>query len=102
MSENHARCGVTKTLRVIGSKWTLHILHLLFDGTKRFGELQKTLVGISPKTLSVRLKELEGEGLVKKKIYPVVPPHVEYTLTSKGKSLEDVFDKMSEWGEKTA
>ncbi len=101
MSENHAHCGVTKTLKVIGSKWTLHVLHLLFDGTKRFGELQRALKGISPKTLSVRLRELEHQGLLKKKVYPVVPLRVEYTLTSKGKSLKGMFKKMGEWGEKT-
>ena len=102
MIENHKNCGVTKTLKVIGSKWTLHILHLLFDGTKRFGEIQKVLVGISPKTLSIRLRELEHEGLLRKKVYPVVPLHVEYTLTPRGKSLEDIFKKMGEWGEKKA
>lgn len=100
MSENHSSCGVTKTLKLIGSKWSLHILHHLFDGKKRFGELQRGLKPISPKTLSLRLKELEEEGLITKKILPVVPLHVEYNLTFRGKSLQEVFKKMAAWGNK--
>lgn len=95
---NHKHCGVAKTLKVIGSKWTMFILHTLFDGTKRFGELQRSLEGISPKTLSLRLQELEKEGIVKKKVFAEVPLHVEYSLTAKGKSLKEIFIKMAEWG----
>jgi DNA-binding HxlR family transcriptional regulator len=98
MVNDHKNCGVTKALRIIGSKWTLHILHLLCDETKRFGELQKALEGISPRTLSYRLKELEQEGLLKKKVLPVVPLHVEYSLTPKGLALKGIFKKMEEWG----
>lgn len=99
--EDHNNCGVAKTLKIIGSKWSMLILHHLFDGTKRFKELQNTLSGISSKTLSIRLKELEKEGIIKKKIYREIPLHVEYNLTPKGKSLEDIFQKMAQWGEKT-
>lgn len=99
-SHCHAHCGVAKTLRVIGSKWTLLILHNLFDGTKRFGALQKALSPISPKTLSQRLRELEKMGIIKRKVFSEVPLHVEYSLTTKGQSLEDIFIKMSQWGEK--
>lgn len=99
-SEDHSKCGVTKTLKVIGSKWAMHILHNLFDGKKRFGELQRNLEGISPKTLTLRLRELEKEGLIGKKVYPVIPLHVEYSLTNKGKSLKDMFNKMRTWGER--
>ena len=102
MSEDHSNCGVTKTLKIVGSKWTMLILHNLFDGKKRFGELQRTLEGISPKTLSFRLKELEQEGFVDKKIFPVVPLHVEYRLTDKGHSLKGIFDQMRKWGDKSA
>ncbi len=91
-------CGVTKTLKIIGSKWSLRILHELCSEKKRFGQLQKSLDGISPRTLSYRLKELEKEGLLTKKVLPVVPLHVEYTLTPKGKALKDIFNKMEEWG----
>ncbi len=76
------------------------ILHNLFDGTKRFGQLQRVLPGISPKTLSQRLDELEQEGIIKKKIFAEVPPHVEYNLTQKGLSLGKIFNNMAQWGEK--
>lgn len=95
----HKQCGVEKTLRIIGSKWTMNIIHNLFSGKKRFGELQKLLVGISTKTLSQRLKELEKEKIIKRIAFAEVPLHVEYTLTEKGKSLQDVFSKMAQWGE---
>lgn len=92
-------CGVAATLKVIGSKWSMLILHNLFEGKKRFGELQRSLSPISPKTLSLRLQELEKEGIIVKKIFAEVPLHVEYTLTKKGKSLGEIFDKMAQWGE---
>lgn len=100
MIKNHKNCGVTKTLKVVGSKWSLHILHLLFEEKKRFGEIQKALGSISPKTLSIRLKELEREGLIKRKVFPVIPLHVEYELSNRGRALKDIFKKMEEWGEK--
>jgi DNA-binding HxlR family transcriptional regulator len=98
---DQSTCGVTKTMRIIGSKWTMLILRDLFDGTKRFGELQSSLTGISPKTLSVRLEELQRDGIVAKKIYPQVPPKVEYSLTAKGESLHEIIDAMRYWGEHT-
>ncbi len=93
-------CGVAKTLRVIGSKWTTLILYHLFEGKMRFGQLQRVMEGISPKTLSQRLQALEKEGVVAKKVFAEIPLHVEYSLTEKGKSLGDIFIKMTEWGEK--
>lgn len=95
----HKKCGVEKTLKIIGSKWTMNILHNLFSGKKRFGELQKSLVGISPKTLSIRLQELEKEKIIYKKVFAEIPLHVEYSLTEKGRSLKDIFSKMAKWGE---
>jgi DNA-binding HxlR family transcriptional regulator len=92
-------CGVSKTLKVIGSKWTILILHDLFEGKKRFGELLKSQKGISPKTLSIRLQELERFGIVKKKVFAEIPLHVEYSLTKKGQSLNEIICKMREWGE---
>lgn len=97
LSENS--CGVAKTLKIIGSKWTMLILHNLFTGKKRFGELQRLLDGISPKTLSQRLQELEHEGIITKKVFAEVPLHVEYSLTKKGESLEQIFKTMKQWGE---
>jgi len=91
-------CGVAKTLKIIGSKWTILLLHNLFDGKKRFGELQRALGGISPKTLSIRLKELEKADIIKRKVFTEIPLHVEYNLTEKGKSLEKIFNQMAKWG----
>lgn len=96
----HNHCGVSKTLKVIGSRWSMMILHNLLEGKTRFGELQKELSPISPKTLSLRLKELEKEGIVKRKIIAEVPLHVEYSLTAKGQSLKNIFDDMASWGSK--
>lgn len=92
-------CGVAKTLKIIGSKWTMMILHNLFENKKRFGELQRELASISPKTLSSRLQELEKDGIVKRKIFNEVPLHVEYSLTEKGQSLSSIFAQMAKWGE---
>jgi len=100
--EDHKKCGVAKTLKIIGSKWTMLILHNLFDGKKRFGQLQRSLFPINPKTLSLRLRELEKEGIISKKIFIEVPLHVEYSLTPKGRSLGDMFQKMDQWGYKSS
>jgi DNA-binding HxlR family transcriptional regulator len=94
-------CGVEKTARILGSKWTILILRELCEEKKRFGELQFLLKGISPKTLSIRLKELEKYEIVRKKVFPVIPLHVEYSLTPKGKSIREIILKMCEWGKKT-
>lgn len=95
----HKKCGVEKTLKIISSKWTMNILHNLFSGKKRFGELQKLLKRISTKTLSIRLQELEKEKIISKRVFAEVPLHVEYSLTKKGESLKDIFKKMAQWGE---
>lgn len=91
-------CGVVKAMKIIGSKWTMLILHRLCSGTMRFGQLQRTLQGISPKTLSQRLQQLEKEGIVQKKVFAQVPLRVEYSLTPKGITLKDIFDRMDSWG----
>lgn len=99
MKKDNHFCGVTNTLKIIGSKWTILILRDLCEGTKRFGRLQRSLQGISPKTLSLRLKQLEKNGIVKKKIFAEIPLHVEYSLTKKGQSLRSIIETMREWGE---
>ncbi|MBI2022333.1 helix-turn-helix transcriptional regulator [Candidatus Daviesbacteria bacterium] len=99
---NHINCGVAKTLKVIGSKWTMMILHHLFEDKKRFGELQRALDPISPKTLSQRLDELEKEGIIKRKVFTEIPLHVEYNLTPKGESLGEIFAKMAQWGQQAS
>ncbi len=96
---NHDKICVSNTIKIIGSKWTILILRELCEGTKRFGELERSLEGISPKTLSLRLKELERQKIVAKKMYKEVPLHVEYSLTPRGQSLRNIIEKMREWGE---
>lgn len=91
-------CSVAKTLKIIGSRWTMLLLHNLFEGKNRFGELERALDGVSPKTLSLRLKELEKDKIITKKIFAEVPLHVEYYLTDKGKSLRKIFAEMEDWG----
>lgn len=92
------KCYVAETLKVIGSKWTMMILHNLFEGRNRFGQLQRELKTISPKTLSQRLDELEETGILRKKIFTEVPLHVEYSLTDKGNSLKKIFRDLESWG----
>ena len=77
------------------------ILHNILEGKNRFGELQRALPGISPKTLAQRLKELEKDGIINKKVYAEVPLHVEYSLTEKGRSLRGVFRSLENWGSKS-
>ncbi|WCN36852.1 winged helix-turn-helix transcriptional regulator [Aneurinibacillus uraniidurans] len=95
---DHPKCPIEKTMNIIGGKWTFIILRDLFYGPRRFGELQRSLKGISPRTLSMRLKELENEEIISRAIYSEIPPHVEYSLTEKGKTLRPIFDAMKEWG----
>ncbi|WP_232698062.1 winged helix-turn-helix transcriptional regulator [Brevibacillus daliensis] len=93
------RCPIAKTLDLIGSKWTFLIIRdLLIEGTMRFSDLLKSMDGISPKTLSLRLKELEEQHIVVRTVYPEVPPRVEYTITEKGKSLESIFIELKRFG----
>ena len=92
---------ITTTLKVIGAKWTALILRELLDGTRRFGELQKALPGISPRTLSLRLDQLARDGIVSKKIYKTIPLKVEYSITDRGRSLGDIIATMRKWGEKS-
>ncbi|MEC0227189.1 winged helix-turn-helix transcriptional regulator [Paenibacillus alba] len=92
-------CPIAKTLDLIGTKWTFLIVRdLLIEGTLRFSDLLKSMDGISPKTLSLRLKELEANDLLVRKVYPEVPPRVEYTLTDKGRRLEGIFVELKRFG----
>ncbi len=96
--DEHNHDGLDRTLDVIGDKWTMSLIHHLVQGKNRFGMLQRAMTGISPKTLSLRLRKLEAEGVIARKIYPEVPLHIEYRLTDKGKSLQKVLRAMDEWG----
>lgn len=91
-------CPVEGTLDIMGGKWKGVILFRLIEGTKRFGELQKLLCKITQRTLTNQLRQLEADGLINRKIYPVVPPKVEYSLTEKGRSLTGILQDLYEWG----
>jgi DNA-binding HxlR family transcriptional regulator len=91
-------CPVAKTAQIISGKWTLLIIRDLATGAKRFTHLERSLRGISPKTLSERLDTLEREGIIRRVSFAEVPPRVEYTLTEKGRALIGVIDIMRDYG----
>ncbi|MGN1097275.1 MAG: winged helix-turn-helix transcriptional regulator [Clostridia bacterium] len=92
-------CPVETTLTIIGDKWKVLILRDLLSGTKRFGELKKSVGGVSQKVLTAQLRNMEESGLVNRRVYAEVPPRVEYSLTELGRSLKPVLDAMRNWGE---
>lgn len=92
-------CPVETTLTLIGDKWKVLILRDLMPGTKRFGELKKSVGNVSQKVLTSQLREMEQSGLLIRTVYPEVPPRVEYTLTDLGRSLKPILDAMQSWGE---
>lgn len=87
------------TLSLIGDKWKVLILRDLMPGTKRFGELKKSVGNVSQKVLTAQLRAMEESGLVHREVYAEVPPRVEYSLTELGKSLKPILDSMWAWGE---
>jgi DNA-binding HxlR family transcriptional regulator len=91
-------CPVCRTAEVVCGKWTLLIIRDLAEGRSRFCELERSLAGISPRTLSLRLRALEEEGIVKRRTYPEVPPRVEYALTEKGRALIPLVEDMRTYG----
>ena len=92
-------CPVETTLMLIGDKWKVLILRDLMPGTKRFGELKKSLGNVSQKVLTAQLRTMEANGLVNRKVYAEVPPKVEYSLTELGQSLKPILEAMQNWGE---
>lgn len=98
IKEKIINCPVEKTLNIIGKKWAVLIIRDLLNGKKRFGELLRSLFGISPRTLSARLNDLEKNGVLKKRIFPEMPLRVEYSLTKRGKGLHFILDQMRRWG----
>ena len=99
LPSNLPACPVEVTLLLLSNKWTVLILRDLFTGTKRFGELKKSLNGVSQKVLTTNLRSLEEKGIIEREVFPEVPPRVEYKLTELGKTLEPILDSMHAWGE---
>lgn len=95
---SNSQCPVCRTAEVVCGKWTLLLIRDLAAGSSRFCELERSLEGISPRTLSLRLRALEDEGIVERHTYPEVPPRVEYALTEKGEALVPLIDDMRTYG----
>ena len=91
-------CPVEMTLQLIGNRWKVLIIRDLLEGTKRFGELKKSVGSITQKVLTQNLRDMEESGLLIRKVYAEVPPRVDYTLTETGYSLKPILDSMVEWG----
>ncbi len=101
MMEHHRQegifCPVNATLDLLNQRWTLHIVRTLLGGTKRFNEIGREH-GINPRTLRVRLLELEKEGIILRRVVSSMPPNVEYSLSEKGRALNDIFESLAQWG----
>lgn len=98
MKQELPACPVEITMGLIGDKWKVLIIRDLLTGTKRFGELKKSLFGITQKVLTNNLRQMESSGLILRKVYAEVPPKVEYSLSDTGWSLKPILDSMVEWG----
>lgn len=96
----HIACSIEKTLNVVGGKWSFLVLRELFCGTKRFGELQRAISGISPKALTDTLRHLEEQGVLERHAFATVPVTVEYRLTPKGEDLHQILKEMKLWAAK--
>lgn len=100
IGDREFHCAMDITMNYIGGKWKTVVLWYLRKDTRRFGELKKLIPGITEKMLSLQLKQLEQDGIVGRKIYPEVPPKVEYFLTAEGKTLVPMLEEMAAWGRK--
>lgn len=96
---NITNCPVTATMSVIGGKWKILILYVICNQINRFGKMSMVLRDISKQMLTTQLRELENDGVIKRKIYAEIPPRVEYFLTDKGKSLLPIINMMKHWGD---
>ena len=99
MDKTLPACPVETTLSLISDRWKVLIIRDLLGGTKRFGELRKSVGNVSQKVLTANLRSMEEDGLLTRRVYAEVPPRVEYTLTETGISLKPVLDAMQSWGE---
>ena len=98
MTISNETCPVCRTAEIVCGKWTLLVIRDLAEGRSRFCELERSLHGISPRTLSLRLRALEEEGIVERQTFPEVPPRVEYALTDKGRALVPLIEDMRAYG----
>ena len=98
MLQSLPACPVETTLQLIGDKWKILILRDLMDGTKRFGELKKSVGAISQKVLTQNLRSMEEDGIITRTVYPEVPPRVEYALSDLGESMRPIIQAMEQWG----
>ena len=98
MASSNDSCPVCRTAEIVCGKWTLLVIRDLAEGRSRFCELERSLQGISPRTLSLRLRALEEEGVVERQTFPEVPPRVEYALTDKGRALVPLIEDMRAYG----
>jgi DNA-binding HxlR family transcriptional regulator len=98
IDKNIGQCPVMATMGIIGGKWKLLILHLIRNDINRFGKMSMMLKDISKQMLTTQLRELENDGIIERKIYPEIPPRVEYFITPKGRSLMPIVDLMRDWG----
>ncbi|WP_262250416.1 winged helix-turn-helix transcriptional regulator [Parapedobacter soli] len=99
MKKNELICPIEHSVKLLGGKWKLTIIHVLVvNDVVRFKELERMIIGITPKMLSMQLKSLEADGLVERKVYATVPPTVEYKLTKVGKSIKPMMNELEKWG----
>ncbi|WP_295997196.1 helix-turn-helix domain-containing protein [Rugamonas sp.] len=101
-TDNPLACPMVAAFNAIGGKWKPIILHMLSEGTMRFGEMKKNIPPVSQKMLTQQLRELEADGVVLRKVYAEVPPRVEYSLTPRGRALQPVLRDLYAWGETLA
>ena len=100
MPKKSVSCPVETTLGILAGRWTVMIIHQLLEGTKRFNQLQRELSGITHRTLSKQLRQMEAQGLIERRDYKEIPPRVEYSLTPLGLTLRDILQAMHVWAEK--
>lgn len=100
MRKIYTSCPVEYTASMIANKWKILIIRDLLTGVKRYNELTRSVVGISAKVLTENLRELENDGIIERKVYPEIPPKVEYFLTDKGNELRPILDLMKDFGNK--
>jgi len=101
MTRRDRYCPIARTLDIIGDRWSILILRdLVLDGPRKFGDLQEVLSGISPNTLSSRLKTLEEHGIVERRFYDQHPPRAEYVITARGRELRPLLKALKDWGDR--